>query len=108
MIKLKPCPLGLDPFDGEFGNSEDVTLSDKMVRARKEHRCFWCSEIIKLKELHRYRVDKIDGKICTYRWCADCCTAIIADIKSGTCDATEKRINLNRRTESKEVPDDTK
>ena len=108
MSKLKPCPLGLDPFDGEFGDPGDKILSDKMVHARKKHQCFWCGRTVELKELHRSRVDIIDGELITYHWCSDCCTAMISDIELGTFDATEKRINLNRRTESKEVPDDTK
>ena len=61
-----------------------------------------------MSELHRSRVDVIDGALCTYRWCADCCAAMVHDIEFGTCDATRKRIEKNRRAESKEGADDTK
>jgi hypothetical protein len=99
-IKLKPSPLDCDPFGGDFGDPSDKTLSDKMVYARKKHQCFWCGEKIERKELHRLRVDIIDGELISYRWCANCCSAMVKDVKSGTCDATEKRISMNRRAEA--------
>ncbi|MFA5420198.1 MAG: hypothetical protein WC341_17225 [Bacteroidales bacterium] len=86
-----------DPFDGDFGDPGDKILSDKMVLAKKEHQCFWCGLPIKPKELHRSRVDIINGELCSYRWCNDCCSAMVCDIESGTFDATAKRIEMQRR-----------
>ena len=87
-------PLNYDPFDGDFGSSNDVVFFDKMVVAHKEHMCFHCDRKIKRGESHRSRADKVDGEFFTYRWCADCCLAMVADIKSGNIDEMEKRTHM--------------
>jgi len=102
MSKLKPCPLGFDPFGGDFGDQADKILFDKMVHSRKEHQCFWCGGTIKLKEAHRSRAEVVDGALYSYRWCSDCCAAMISDIESGTFNATEKRIEIRRSEVSHE------
>ena len=90
---MKISPLSCDPFEGDFGDQGDITLSDKMVVAKKEHKCVWCHGTIKIGEIYRSRTDKIDGELNSYHWCPACCAAMVADIKSGNCDATSERIN---------------
>lgn len=33
---------------------ENYTFEDKSRKARKEHRCIWCGEMVKIGEIYRY------------------------------------------------------
>jgi hypothetical protein len=68
--------LSYDPFSGDM-DGEVVRFTDKIVTARKYHRCHHCGDTIKPKEKGRTRVDKFDDTMTTYRWCSNC-TAIMA------------------------------
>jgi len=69
--------IGFDPFGGDFGDQGDRTFTDKMVRAARRHDdCHNCAEPILAGERHRYRVDRTDGDLDTFRWCWACCTAM--------------------------------
>lgn len=72
--------LDYDPFDGDFGNSDDIIFSDKMVKGRKSHQCGHCSNIIQVGEIHRSMATKFDGMIHNYRWCGDCCNSMIDEL----------------------------
>ena len=46
-------------------------ITDKKVKARKEHKCFFCKGIIEAGETYNYQVNKIDD-ICTIRTHSNC------------------------------------
>lgn len=66
--------LNFDWFQGDFGEGE-TTLSNKIVKGRKEHLCHHCDQAIKKGDLHRSMTQKVDGELETYRWCQKCCVA---------------------------------
>jgi hypothetical protein len=41
-------------------------------RARKEHRCYECSSVIRRGETYRYMSGVWDGCPGSYAWCSDC------------------------------------
>lgn len=90
--------LAADPFAGDFGDSGDKTLSDKIVKAAKDHEaaCHDCGGDIKKGEMHRSRTDVFVGDgMMSFRWCSACCHAMaIAGEDSGK--AWEARIGLHR------------
>lgn len=104
MGKLKPCReergvdlkrcLDFDMFDGDFGDQSDLTLSNKLVTAKKAHTCNNCLGRIEIGELYRHQVCKIDGEIMSYRWCKLCCEAMLLDDPSNLYDRCDNR---NRR-----------
>lgn len=69
--------VAYDPFAGDFGGSDDKTFVDKMVTARKPHpECHYCGGAIEPGERHRYRCDRFDGDLTSWRWCWACCVAM--------------------------------
>lgn len=69
--------LAYDPFAGDFGGSDDQSFVDKMVTARKPHPgCHCCGGPIQMGERHRYKCDKYDGELMSWRWCWACCVAM--------------------------------
>lgn len=72
MNKISAC-ISFDPFEGDFGEVGDKTLSDKIVKGRKVHACFHCRKQIIAGELHRSRTDISSGEMLSYRWCYECC-----------------------------------
>lgn len=74
-------PLDYNPFEGDFGEPGDRTLSDAMVCARKEHACTHCEGPIAIGETYRSRSDIIDGSLMRAKWCALCCDAMVAELR---------------------------
>lgn len=72
--------LDFDLFAGDFGDSDDVELSNKIVISRREYICFICYGTIVKGEVHRSAVHKFDGEIMTYRVCNECCKAMVSSI----------------------------
>jgi hypothetical protein len=68
--------LAHDPFQGDFGDPGDRTLSDKVVTARKAAKCHDCGGPIVPKERIRSRTDICEGNIMSFRWCSLCCEAM--------------------------------
>lgn len=69
--------VAYDPFAGDFGGSDDKPFVDKMVTARKPHpECHCCASPIEMGERHRYKCDKYDGELMSWRWCWACCVAM--------------------------------
>jgi len=73
--------LMYDPFEGDFGEPDDLLFKDKFVKTRKEHTCFVCESIIPVKTICRSTVWKFSGEIHTYHYCPDCCKAMAMQIK---------------------------
>ena len=73
---MEELVLQFAPFDGDFGAPEDVTLSNKMVTARKEGPCAHCGLTICKGERVRSMSSKFDGELMSHRWCALCCAAM--------------------------------
>lgn len=48
------------------------TLTDKRVRARKEHKCDYCSKVIEIGEEYRYGVYTNEAMIYSWRSCDRC------------------------------------
>lgn len=68
--------LETDMFEGDFGEQGDRVLSNKMVVARKEHKCSHCSGTIDKGERHRHQKG-IYGDFMEHRWCGDCCDLMV-------------------------------
>ena len=89
--------LDLNPFEGDFGDGRDRTLSDRIVTARKLHSscCHDCGGDVLKGERHRSRVDIADGEFFTFRWCSECCAAMAKSwVDNGV--AMEARAELGR------------
>lgn len=69
--------LNFDWFQGDFGYADDVTLSNKIVKARKEYECHGCGHAVRIGEHHRSMTSRFDGEIHSHRWCQNCCIAAI-------------------------------
>ena len=82
-------PLDFDPFQGDFGNRGDRVLNDAMVKARKPHTCFHCNGPIAVGEMHRSRSDIADGEFMSFRWCAECCQAMVDEMAGEDSDDVE-------------------
>lgn len=81
-------PIDFDPFAGDF--EDERTLSDKMVKARKPNTCFHCCGPIAVGEVHRARRGVVeDSGLMSWRWCAECCAAMIAEIEAEDGDSDE-------------------
>nr|DAP67519.1 MAG TPA: hypothetical protein [Caudoviricetes sp.] len=72
--------LDFDLFAGDFGDSGDVELSNKIVTGRGEYTCFICYGKIVKGEVHRSAVHKFDGEIMSYRVCNECCRAMASSV----------------------------
>ncbi|MGO0198168.1 hypothetical protein ACTJOD_24715 [Citrobacter freundii] len=81
--------LDFDLFAGDFGDSDDVELSNKIVTGRGEYICFICYGAIAKGESHRYAVHKFDGEIMTYRVCYECCKAMVSSVNYDHSDDTD-------------------
>lgn len=75
--------LAVNPFEGDFGGTDDRTLRDKIGLARKENPCFLCGQTIRPGELVRMMAAVFDGELCSYRWCSLCCYAMAASWHDG-------------------------
>jgi hypothetical protein len=78
MADTQASILAFDPFEGDFGDQGDRTLSDALVKARKLHACSHCTGPIAIGEQHRSRSDIAGGELMRWRWCALCCEAMAA------------------------------
>lgn len=78
--------LSDDPFAGDFGSGE-ISLSDKMVTARKNHTCHCCAGSCEKNTRNRVLVERGDDGIETFRWCQECCFAMaVYDIRPSLAD----------------------
>jgi len=55
----------------ECDNSATI-LSDKVVMARKDHKCYECRRVIKKGEQYEYVSGLCDGDFFTHKTCTDC------------------------------------
>ena len=89
--------LEYDPFAGDFGEPDDVVLKDKIAIARKAGPCHICSSEIQPKEQMRLRTEVFGGEISTFRWCNDCCVAMVECVNSDNCDSMDARYDLRNK-----------
>ena len=75
--------LGFDCFQGDFGYGDEHEFKNKIVTARKVHECHNCSAEINKGESHRCMVEKSGGELRDFRWCGQCCIAMILDDTNG-------------------------
>lgn len=89
--------LALNPFEGDFGDGRDRTLSDRIVKAGKDHIgvCHDCAGDVIKGERHRSRVDIADGSFFTFRWCGECCAAMASSWEDDG-KAMEERVRIGR------------
>lgn len=83
--------LDFDPFEGDFGSPGDRALSDKIVTARKEHKCFHCAGPILPTTKYRAKAEIVDGSLHTFKWCEPCCGAMVIELNDGDSMAFENR-----------------
>jgi hypothetical protein len=77
VIDIDLC-LSYHPFEGD--RDSDITVfSDRMIVARKAHRCQICGGPIAADERHRARTerDNDDQVVATFRFCGLCCEAMV-------------------------------
>jgi len=97
--------LDYDPFDGDFGDSGDHLFQDKMVRAKKEHKCSHCLGPIVAGETYRSRREVSWSEFFCFKWCAACCEAMVFELKAESLGEEEEifpfesRRNLNNKAE---------
>ena len=87
--------LAADPFEGDFGNSNDRTLKDKIVTARRSGKCHCCGQQITPGTRIRSRADIFDGTLFSFRWCTECCVAMAKSWEDGG-ESWEGRYALRR------------
>ena len=68
-----------DPFDGD--NLETNRIKDKVVKARKDYVCQHCYGIVQKGTLSRNIVESADGKLFSFRFCTDCCKAMVLQLQ---------------------------
>lgn len=69
--------LDFDPFEGDFGESSDRTLKDKIIKVRKPHTCHICDGSISAGEPARNIVQVFEGQIGSWYFCHECCKAMV-------------------------------
>lgn len=77
--EIEKC-LTFDPFEGDFGEAGDKTISDAVVKFRKAGPCNQCGKEIAPGSRGRRRTGRVDGMLMSYRWCAKC-SQLMADIE---------------------------
>lgn len=90
--------LTVNPFEGDFGNPDDRILKDKIVTSRKIGTCGMCRQQIAIGERVRVLAAVFDGELRNYRWCSECCAAMVLWL-SGNLDAWTERLDIGERTE---------
>ena len=68
-----------DPFDGD--NFEVTRIKDKVVKARKDYVCQHCYGIVQKGTLCRNIVESAEGKLCSFRFCTDCCKVMVLQLQ---------------------------
>lgn len=68
-----------DPFDGD--NFEVNRIKDKVVKARKDYVCQHCYGIVHKGTLSRNIVESLEGKLHSFRFCTDCCKAMVLQLQ---------------------------
>ena len=68
-----------DPFDGD--NFEVNRIKDKVVKARKDYVCQHCYGSVHKGTLSRNIVESAEGKLCSFRFCTDCCKAMVLQLQ---------------------------
>jgi len=81
--EMKDYALSFDMFAGDFGDGTERCLHDKIVKARKAHRCHICDGVTKAGELARSAKWIFDGELMTYYCCQEC---VLAMAKCESCD----------------------
>jgi len=70
--------LKCNPFEGDFGSPDDRVLKDKICTARKGGICGMCRQGIVPGERVRVLAAVFEGQLMSYRWCSECCAAMVA------------------------------
>lgn len=74
-------PLDYELYEGNYFDPADKVLQDKMVKARKEHTCTNCKGPILPGTQYRRAVGIIEGEIHECKYCAECCAAMVQELK---------------------------
>jgi hypothetical protein len=82
------------PFGDDEPHAGDRCLSDKLVIGRKSYECQWCGQPTVIGTINRVRSDVYAGELATYRYCEDCCKAMVALVTGDDWDAIQKRYEL--------------
>lgn len=95
-MKYDECDcLACNPFEGDFGDPGDKTLSKKIVTLRKSRECNLCGNTAKAGTRCRVQVELFAGKLEPYTWCEECCSAMAQSLTDQG-RALEKRAALNK------------
>ena len=93
--KEKSDCLSCNPFEGDFGNSSDRILENKIVKGRAEVVCHLCGRKTVPGTSHRTMKAVFDGQFMSFRWCEECCKAMaLSWYDDGQ--QYEKMVNINR------------
>lgn len=58
-------------------------LSEVRPKARKEHRCIWCSQSIPVGETYVRETSVYDGEMQDHKWHEECLSACLEYLKDG-------------------------
>jgi hypothetical protein len=84
--------LSFNPWCGD--ESDVTTLSDRMVVTRVSSTCAICFGKILPADRVRTKVEKMDGKVKTFRFCVECCAAMARRYVAAT---AEQEMEIERR-----------
>lgn len=68
-----------DPFDGD--NFDVNRIKDKVVTTRKDYVCQHCYGIVAKGTLSRNIVESLEGNLHSFRFCTDCCKAMVLQLQ---------------------------
>ena len=88
--------LAFDPFEGDFGSSDDRILKNKIVTARKERKCDLCLQDIRHGDRIRVMSGVYEGEFLSHVWCNLCC-GVMAKSWEDDGEAYEQRAEIGRK-----------
>lgn len=89
--------LNCDPFEGDFGDSGDRALRDKIVRFRKAGECHICSQDVVPGTMGRsLTMSWVSDGLMSYRFCTLCTEAMASSrIDNGSALDQRSRLRLD-------------
>lgn len=88
-------------FQDDFGEPGDRELQDKIVTARKPHKCCECLSEITVGMRYRLHVGIYSSELHRYHFCDACCEAMsrVFDSDDDDCDPMQERERVRAKNE---------
>lgn len=82
------------PFGTDEPHTGDRALSDDIVVCAKPSQCSLCHNQTVPRTVNRVRSDIYAGEIATYRWCQECCDAMLSLCECGDEEPLQERYRV--------------